>query len=88
MEIYPTPPRYAMQQDRDKTWSVMDTAIDETRKESRVIMGLSRKQVKVIIKALNKPSEGLNDDLGKDKLRAASFAGSWWASDASQNRNS
>ncbi len=65
MENYP--PRYAMKQDRDKSWSVMDTAIDVTRKESRVIMGLSRKQVKVIIKALNKPAESSPDEASNDQ---------------------
>ncbi len=65
MENYP--PRYAMQQDRDKSWSVMDTAIDVTRKESRVIMGLSRKQVKVIVKALNRPAERSLDEASNDQ---------------------
>lgn len=65
MENYP--PRYAMQQDRDRSWSVMDTAIDLSRKESRIIMGLSRKQVKVIIKALNKPAERSLDEASNDQ---------------------
>lgn len=65
MEHYP--PRYAMQQDGDKSWSVTDTAIDETCRESCVIMGLSRKQVKVIIKALNRPAERPLDEATNDQ---------------------
>ncbi len=47
-------PRYQISKDADQSWSIVDTAIDECRSDNRIMMGLSKKQGKIIVGTLNR----------------------------------
>lgn len=54
-------PRYQKRQEVDRSWSIIDSTIDDSRREHLIMMGLSRKQARMIRGTLNKSQVALND---------------------------